>query len=73
MIINKQEIENDFRKLAAPLCDATGPSGFEEEVTELIKSLIKGYKVEISSDVLGNLIVHKNGSSSKKQKVLAKK
>ncbi len=70
MIIDKKQIEKDFRKLAAPLCDATGPAGFEEEVTELIKSLIKDYKVEISSDVLGNLIVHKNGNGSKKQKVL---
>ncbi len=68
MNIDKKEIESDFRKLIVPLCDVHGPSGFEEDVALLIKDLVKDYGVEVSTDVLGNLIVHKKGL--KKAKVL---
>ncbi len=68
MLIDKKEIEKDFRNEIPALCEAFGPSGFEEDVAALIKSKISSYKVQIQTDVLGNLIVHKKGT--KKGKVL---
>jgi putative aminopeptidase FrvX len=47
------------------LCNATGPSGFEGEVREIIKEEIKNYVDEIKVDVMGNIIAHKKGNGKK--------
>ena len=44
------------------LTEAFGPSGYETEVTELIKTMVAKHADEVKTDVLGNLIAIKNGS-----------
>jgi putative aminopeptidase FrvX len=51
--------------LLEKLCNATGPSGFEGEVREIIKEEIKNYVDEIKVDVMGNIIAHKKGNGRK--------
>jgi putative aminopeptidase FrvX len=51
--------------LLEKLCNATGPSGFEGEVREIIKEEIKSYVDEIKVDVMGNIIAHKKGNGKK--------
>ena len=68
MTIDTTQVAQDFKDIIAPLCETVGPSGFEEEVAAFIRKQLKDYKVEITQDTLGNLIVHKQGN--KKQKVL---
>ncbi|MCK9524802.1 MAG: M42 family metallopeptidase [Limnochordia bacterium] len=53
------------------LTEAFGPSGYETEVTELIKSLVEKHVDEIKTDVLGNLIATKKGSPGGKTIMLA--
>ena len=50
-----------FQRLSA----AHGPSGDEGEVRELIAELAKPFSDEITTDVMGNLIVHKRGEGPK--------
>ena len=51
--------------LLEKLCNATGPSGFEGEVREIIKEEIKNYVDEIKVDLMGNIIAHKKGKGKK--------
>jgi putative aminopeptidase FrvX len=51
--------------LLEKLCNASGPSGFEGEVREIIKEEIKNYVDEIKVDVMGNVIAHKKGNGKK--------
>lgn len=44
------------------LTEAFGPSGYETEVSELIKTMVKKYADELKTDVMGNLIAIKKGS-----------
>lgn len=44
------------------LTEAFGPSGYETEVTGLIKTMVEEYVDEIKTDVLGNLFAIKKGS-----------
>ena len=37
MKLDRKQIEADFRTLIGPLCDAVGPSGFEDEVADLLR------------------------------------
>ncbi|HKM42640.1 MAG TPA: M42 family peptidase, partial [Limnochordia bacterium] len=48
------------------LTEAFGPSGYETEVTALIKSMVEKHVDEIKTDVLGNLIAVKKGSQNGK-------
>jgi endoglucanase len=48
-----------MKELIRSLVDTTGPSGYEMQVTELVKQLIKGIADEIKVDTLGNLIARK--------------
>lgn len=52
------------------LCKADSPSGFEDEVRELIISEIKDYADEITIDNMGNVIVFKKGKAVPTQKLL---
>ncbi len=48
-----------MKELIRSLVETTGPSGYEMQVTELVKQLIKGTADEIKVDALGNLIARK--------------
>lgn len=49
-------------ELLQTLCDAFGPSGFEEEVAETLQRLIAPYVDELRVDALGNLIAIRRGT-----------
>ena len=53
--------------LIEKLCNAHGVSGDECEIREIIKSEIQPYADDISTDMLGNLIVYKKGTDSTKK------
>lgn len=50
-------------ELIVSLCDAYGPAGREEGVRDLIAASIKNHAEDITTDRLGNLIVHIPASS----------
>lgn len=52
----------DILKTLQTLNAAHGPSGQERSVAQVIQSLAKPYADDITTDTLGNLIVHKKGS-----------
>jgi endoglucanase len=47
------------------LCNATGPSGYEGDVREIIKDSIKDYVDELRVDRMGNIIAHKKGNGKR--------
>ncbi|NLJ80410.1 MAG: M42 family metallopeptidase [Firmicutes bacterium] len=53
------------------LTEAFGPSGYEDEITHLIKAIAKDYADEIAVDTLGNLIVTKKGREQGKRIMFA--
>ena len=55
----------DMMKTLAELTGAFGPSGCENEVSQVIERLAKPYADEITRDVMGNLICRKKGSGPK--------
>lgn len=55
----------DTFELISKLTAVFGPSGREEAVAEVISQLADSYADEISTDTLGNLIVHKKGTGPK--------
>lgn len=56
----------NVKELLTNLSNAFGPAGFEDEVRELIQSLVKDFVDEIYEDTSGNLITLKKGTSSTK-------
>ena len=48
--------------LLRKLCEATGVSGYEQQIRDLVASEFGRYATSIRSDVLGNLIAHLPGS-----------
>ena len=52
-------------ELISKLTAVHGPSGDERAIRELIAELAKPFADEITSDVMGNLVVHKKGSGPK--------
>lgn len=52
-------------ELLEKLTQANSPSGHEGSVCKIIKTEIKKYCDEITTDALGNLIVHKKGNGNK--------
>ncbi len=52
----------DMVKTLADLTSAFGPSGCEQEISQVIEGLAKPYVDEISRDVMGNLICRRKGS-----------
>ena len=55
----------DMMKTLGSLTGAFGPSGCENEVSQVIERLAKPYADEISRDVMGNLICRKRASGPK--------
>lgn len=56
--------------LLKEITQAFGVSGYETEVRNIIKEVVKEYADEIIVDALGNLIVHKKGHGENKKKVM---
>ena len=52
------------------LCKADAPSGFEDEVREIVISEIKNYADNITVDNMGNVLVFKKGKEIPKKKLL---
>lgn len=52
----------DMMKVLTRLAGAFGPSGYENEVSQVIEELAQPYVDEISRDALGNLICHRKGT-----------
>ena len=55
-----------MKKLLKQLTETFGPSGYEENVRELVRAEVKPYADEIKVDVLGNLIVRKKPTKRSK-------
>jgi putative aminopeptidase FrvX len=53
-----------MEELIRQLVEAYGPSGFEDQVREMIRREIEPYADEISVDAMGNLIAHKAGDGA---------
>lgn len=51
------------REIVERLSNAFGPSGFEDEVTEIVRELVEPLVDEVRSDPLGNLLAVKRGAS----------
>jgi len=52
-----------MKSLIKNLVEAVGPSGYEDQVRDLVRSLVEAYADEIRVDALGNLIVRKGQKS----------
>lgn len=48
-----------MKQLIRQLTETPGPSGYEDQVRDLVKTLVADYADEIRTDALGNLIVRK--------------
>ena len=61
-----------MNELIKSLVEAYGPSGFEDQVRQLIRPIVEPLADEITTDALGNLIVYKKGTadSDERQKVM---
>ena len=57
-------------KLVEELCMTPGISGHEEKIAEIIKRELKDVADEIETDLMGNVIATKKGSSKKGPKVM---
>lgn len=51
--------------LVKQLCATYGPSGSEAEIRQTIQTLVAPFADEVTTDALGNLIVHKKGPGPK--------
>jgi endoglucanase len=60
-----------MKELIAKLVEAYGPSGFEDNVREIIRPEVEGQADEIRVDALGNLIVRKKGDGSGRRVMVA--
>ncbi len=52
-------------KILKNLCEAFGPSGCENDVSEIIKKEMENSSFDVTKDTIGNLICHKKGSGKK--------
>ena len=57
-------------KLVEELCMTPGISGHEEKIAEIIKRELKDVADDIETDLMGNVIATKKGSSKKGPKVM---
>lgn len=55
----------DTVELLKTLSDAFGPSGFEEDVCEILQRIVRPFVDEIRVDALGNLIATRHGTGDK--------
>lgn len=55
-----------MKQLLQKLTEAFGPSGFEQEIRDAIRSEVRGLADDVKVDTLGNLIVHKRPSAKQR-------
>lgn len=60
-----------MKDLIKELVNAYGPSGFEEEVREIIRRRVEPWADEVWTDVMGNLFVRKRGAGNGRRVMLA--
>lgn len=74
MFLNRDKDKDESRErfellqdvmILEKLCNASGPSGYEGEVRNMIKETVKNYADEIITDRMGNIIAHKKGEGKK--------
>lgn len=53
-----------MKELIKKLVETYGPSGFEDQVRQLIREEVEAYADDITVDAMGNLIAHKSGDGS---------
>ncbi|MFO7537634.1 MAG: M42 family metallopeptidase [Chloroflexota bacterium] len=58
-----------MNELIKRLVEADGPSGFEDDVRQLIHPEVEAFADEVTVDALGNLIVTKKGSADSDQRL----
>lgn len=58
-------------ELAKKLSDASGISGFESEVAQIVNNELKNLSLEVSEDNIGSLIFHKKGKENTPKIMLA--
>jgi endoglucanase len=61
----------ESKELLKRLCDADGPSGFEDPVRSLMRELMEGYVDKLETDNLGTLVGIKRGKSDEPRVMLA--
>lgn len=60
-----------INEILEPLCNASGVTGREEEVTDLMKKFLKPYADEVKEDRLGNVIGIKQGKEKAPKVMIA--
>jgi len=71
MNFDRKSVKDDFVASIATLCGTHGASGFEDEMVELVKNMVRGYVDETKTDVMNNLIAFKKGNGKMKVMVVA--
>lgn len=59
-----------MKDLIIKLSGASGPSGSEKHVREILQELVEPYADQVTTDVLGNLIVYKKGTAESRRKTI---
>ena len=59
-----------MKEIIRTLTEAFGPSGYEDQVREVIADMIKDHVDEISTDVMGNLIAVKRGTAPEGKRIM---
>ena len=59
-----------MKEIIRTLTEAFGPSGYEDQVREVITDMINDHVDEISTDVMGNFIAIKRGSSPEGKRIM---
>ncbi len=67
---NQKDFSSDSVKLLADLSNASGVSGGERAVREIIREALKSFNAEIQEDALGNVIVHRLSNVDGAKKVM---
>lgn len=70
-IFDREQVEKDFRDMIPELSAAKGPSGFENEVVDLIRKYLSGVEAEVDEDFIHNLTFHMKGNKSSKKLLIS--
>jgi putative aminopeptidase FrvX len=71
MGFDRTTVKDDFITSIAALSGTHGASGFEDEMIELVKGMIREYVDEMSVDVMKNLVALKRGDGKTKVMIVA--
>lgn len=65
MKFDRDQIEKDLHELIGPLCETVAPTGFEQEMGELLRRVLAPTSLELSGDLMLNVFAHKQGRGPK--------